>query len=306
MWRSSFAFLLRLVFVVFAVVSIVFFLQRLLPGSPVDAVLGPDALDSDKKRWLAEYGLDRSLFDQYTSYLEGLSRGDFGRRWLDGRPVWPILKARFAETLKLSLAAFAVSVCSAFLMGIWSAMKSGTRTDKVLAFVSLVFISAPTFVTGTVLLWIFAVWLDVLPLTGSSGWKSLLLPACALGMALAAITGRMLRTSILDTLDEDFIRTAKAKGVSRLQIFIRHALRNALLPTVTLFGLQLGTLLGGAVVTEQVFTWPGLGALMMEAIGQRDYNLLGGCVVILSLAHVCAGALVDVLHKMIDPRLEAA
>lgn len=303
MTRNGIHFFARVMFVSFSVVTLIFFMQRLLPGSPADAVLGVDALLADKQRWLAERGLDRPLFEQYLSYLEKLLRGDFGRRWIDDKPVWPILRARFAETLRLALAAFTVSVCCALFFGLIGALKAGRKVDTWLAVLSLVFISTPTFVSGTVFLWIFSVWLDLFPLTGSFGWESLILPSFALGLALSAVTGRMLRASLLEVLQEDFVRTAYSKGLSRIRVFMVHALRNALLPTITLFGLQLGTLLGGAVVTEQVFTWPGLGALMVEAVSQRDYNLLGGCVVILAVVQVCAAAAVDLVHQLVDPRL---
>jgi peptide/nickel transport system permease protein len=303
MSRSWIGFLARLIFVTFSVVSIVFFLQRLLPGSPVDAVLGPEALHSDKQRWLATHGFNKSLSEQYFAYIWNLVRGDFGTRWMDGRPVWPLMAERFLQTIRLAGSAFSVSLCCAFLFGVVGALKAGSKTDKWLAVFSLLFISAPSFISGTALLWFFSVWLDLLPLTGSQGWKSLVLPSVALGITLAAITGRMLRASLLEVLNEDYIRTANSKGLSRTRVFMAHALKNALLPSITVLGLQMGSLLGGAIITEQVFTWPGLGSLMMEAIGQRDYNLLSGCVVLLAIVHVCAAALVDAVHQCVDPRL---
>jgi len=303
MSRGILAFLARLVFVSFAVVTVVFLLQRLLPGSPADAVLGADALWSDKQRWLAAHGLDRPLHHQYSSYVQALVQGDFGVRWIDGRPVAPLIAQRFLETVRLAVCALMVSISCALFFGVVGALRAGTRSDRLLAVVSLFFISAPTFITGTIMLWIFSVWLDWLPLTGSQGWNSLILPAFVLGLTLAAITGRMLRSSLIETLSQDYIRTAYSKGVSRLRVVGVHALRNALLPTTTLLGLQIGSLLSGAIITEQVFTWPGLGSLMMEAVSQRDYNLLSGCVVVLSVVQVCAAALVDVLHRQIDPRM---
>jgi peptide/nickel transport system permease protein len=303
MSRGILIFLARLMFVIFAVVTLVFLLQRLLPGNPADAVLGADAPWSDKASWLEAYGLNRPLHEQYLSYLHGLVRGEFGVRWIDGKPAAPLIAQRFLETLRLAVCALAVSISSALFFGMIGALKAGTRTDRLLAVVSLLFVSAPTFITGTALLWIFSVWLDLLPLTGSKGWDSLILPSFVLGITLAAVTGRMLRTSLIETLSQDFIRTAYSKGLSRLRVFGIHALRNALLPTTTLLGLQMGSLLGGAIITEQVFTWPGLGSLMMEAVSQRDYNLVSGCVVVLSVVQVCSAALVDFLHRLIDPRV---
>ncbi|MEN9530654.1 MAG: hypothetical protein RI932_2527, partial [Pseudomonadota bacterium] len=227
MSRGILIFLARLMFVIFAVVTLVFLLQRLLPGNPADAVLGADAPWSDKARWLEAYGLNRPLHEQYLSYLHGLVRGEFGVRWIDGKPAAPLIAQRFLETLRLAVCALAVSISSALFFGMIGALKAGTRTDRLLAVVSLLFVSAPTFITGTALLWIFSVWLDLLPLTGSKGWDSLILPSFVLGITLAAVTGRMLRTSLIETLSQDFIRTAYSKGLSRLRVFGIHALRNA-------------------------------------------------------------------------------
>lgn len=183
-----------------------------------------------------------------------------------------------------------------------SAIRAGTRLDKGLAAASLVLLSAPIFISGTFLLWIFAVKMDFFPLTGASGFKSLILPSVTLGAALAALSGRMIRASLLDVLHEDYIRTAKAKGLSPGRIYFVHALRNGLLPVLNVLGLQLAGLLGGTVITEQVFTWPGLGSLLVEAVHQRDYNLVSACVVVLAAIHVSISGFVDFAQRMVDPR----
>lgn len=292
----------RLFFVIFAVVTVVFYIQRMIPGTPADAVLGPDAPLVQKQEWLRQNGFDRPLSLQYFDYLRGVAQGDFGRRLVDGRPIAPQLSERLQSTAKLALCAFVVSLCLALLAGVSAAAKAGTLLDKILALFSLLMVSAPVFMTGTLLLWLFAVKWNILPLTGHSGVRSLILPSLCLGAALAAMTSRMIRASLLDVLREDYIRTAKAKGLPALQIYLRHALRNALLPVLTVLGLQLAGLLGGAVITEQVFTWPGLGTLMLEGVNQRDYNLVSACVVVLAFIHVVISALIDVLQRLIDPR----
>lgn len=294
--------LFRLLFVIFAVVTMIFFIQRLIPGTPADAVLGADAPIVQKQEWLRQNGFDRPISEQYVEYLRGLTKGDFGRRLVDGRPIAPQLSERLQSTAKLAVCAFAVSLCLALVLGVAAAVKAGTLLDKILALFSLLMVSAPVFMTGTLLLWMFAVRWNVLPLTGNSGVRSLILPSLCLGAALAAMTSRMVRASLLDVLREDYIRTARAKGLPALQIYLRHALRNALLPVITVLGLQLAGLLGGAVITEQVFTWPGLGTLMLEGVNQRDYNLVSACVVVLAFIHVVVSAVIDLLQRLIDPR----
>ncbi|MEN9809305.1 MAG: hypothetical protein RLZZ488_872 [Pseudomonadota bacterium] len=294
--------LFRLFFVIFSVVTVIFFIQRMIPGTPADAILGPDAPLVQKQEWLRQNGFDRPISQQYVEYLQGIAQGDFGRRLVDGRPIAPQLSIRLQSTAKLAVSAFAVSLCLALILGVSAAVKAGTLLDKVFALFSLLMVSAPVFMTGTLLLWLFAVRWNVLPLTGHSGFRSLILPALCLGAALAAMTSRMVRASLLDVLREDYIRTAKAKGLPALRIYLSHALRNALLPVLTVLGLQLAGLLGGAVITEQVFTWPGLGTLMLEGVNQRDYNLVSACVVVLAFIHVVISAIIDLLQRLIDPR----
>lgn len=282
--------------------SLVFFMQRMIPGSPADAVLGPDASLEQKQEWLAKSGLDRPVIEQYKSYLSGVLSGDFGRKLVDGRAIGPQLWERLLATLRLAICAFSLSLVIAFSVGIISAIRAGTRLDKWLAVGSLFLLSAPIFISGTFLLWVFAVKLDLFPLTGASGFKSLILPSVTLGAALAALSGRMIRASLLDVLHEDFIRTARAKGLSPGRVYFVHALRNGLLPVLNVLGLQLAGLLGGTVITEQVFTWPGLGSLLVEAVNQRDYNLVSACVVVLAVIHVTISGLVDFAQRMVDPR----
>lgn len=295
---------LRFIFVLFSVITLIFFTQRLIPGTPADAVFGPDAPLLQKEAWLRERGLDRPIFQQYKDYISKALKLDFGRALIDDKPLTPQIATRLVSTLRLACSAFLVSLFFAFLSGILGAFYVEKGIDKVLSVLSLVLVSAPVFVTGTFLLWFFSVRWNLLPLTGDAGWRAFILPSLSLGGALAAMTSRLIRASLLEVLNEDYIRTARAKGVTLTHVYLKHALRNALLPVITVLGLQLAALLGGTVITEHVFTWPGLGTLIIEAVHQRDYNLVSACVVVLALTHMTIAIVVDVLQKIVDPRTE--
>jgi peptide/nickel transport system permease protein len=292
----------RFVFVVASVVTLVFFVQRLIPGTPADAIFGPDAPAVQKQIWLHERGFDRPLQQQYKDYVTHLLRGDFGRKLIDDKEIGPQLRERLKATFQLGICAFAFSMLFAFVSGILAALREGSVIDHSLSLLSVLLVSSPVFMTGTILLWLFAVQWNLLPLTGQQGFKSLLLPALTLGAALAAMTSRMIRATLLEVLHENYIRTARAKGLRNIHVYLKHALRNAILPVIAILGLQLAGLLGGAVITEQVFTWPGLGSLMIEAVNQRDYNLVSACVVVLAVVHVTVSSAVELLQKLIDPR----
>jgi peptide/nickel transport system permease protein len=295
--------LAKLLFVIFTVVSLVFFAQRLIPGSPADAVFGADAPEVQKQQWLRDNGLDKPIFDQYTTYMVSIAAGDFGRKLVDGKPIGPQIFKRIPATLTLAVTAFFVSVFFAFLFGIFAALRAGSRWDKCLAVLSLIQVSAPVFISGTILLWFLAVQWNLLPLTGNDGLKSVLLPAFTLGAVLSALTSRMIRASLLEVLNEDYIRTARSKGLSKGRVYLKHALRNALVPVIAVLGLQFAGLLGGTVITEHVFTWPGLGSLLIEAVNQRDYNLVSACVTVLAFIHVIVSVIVDLLQRLVDPRM---
>ncbi|MEN9825143.1 MAG: hypothetical protein RI953_888, partial [Pseudomonadota bacterium] len=267
-----------------------------------DAVFGPDAPLVQKQIWLHENGFDLPLGEQYFSYLKKLLQGDLGKKIVDGRLIAPILKERLAATFQLAGTAFAFSLVFALVSGVLGAARPGSRLDGFLALGSLILVSAPVFITGTLLLWILSVKWNLVPLTGNAGFVSLILPSLTLGGALAAMSGRMMRAMLLDVMSENYIRTARAKGVGPGGIYFKHALRNAVLPVLSILGLQLAGLLGGTVITEQVFTWPGLGSLMIEAVNQRDYNLVSACVVVLATIHVSVAWLVELLQRAVDPR----
>lgn len=294
---------LQLIAVLWGVSSIVFFLQRMIPGSPADSVLGIDASEADKLEWLARYGFTDSLWQQYFNFLLDLCQGNLGKSYAGYLPVTEIILPRLWETVQLATVAFLFSIILATIIGIISAANAGKFTDKASAIVSLLAISAPSFIIGPILMWIFAVKFDLFPLMGNTGASSFVLPSVTLGASLAAFSSRMIRSGIVDVLQEDYIRTAKSKGLSQFSILTKHALRNAVLPTLTVLGMQLGVLLSGTVITEQIFNWPGLGSLVVEAVQQREYNIVSGCVIIMATIYVTCNLLVDILYRVFDPRV---
>ena len=303
MSKSLFKRLLQLLPVLVGIATIVFFLQRLIPGSPSDAVLGPDAPMEQKTEWLQKYGFDKSLGEQYVHYMNGLVHGDFGRTFSDYKPVFQVIYPRLLQTSKLAIVAFLFSLLFATFVGIISAARAGKFTDRIAALCSLLAISAPSFIIGPILMWIFSVKLDWFPLTGNDSALAYVLPAVTLGAAMSAFTSRMIRSGLVDVLSEDYIRTARSKGLSPGAVIVKHALRNAFLPTLTILGMQLGVLLSGAVITEQIFAWPGLGTLTVEAVQSREYNLVSGCVIVMAIIYVLANFLVDFLYRVLDPRV---
>ena len=295
--------LLQLLPVLLGIVTIVFFLQRFIPGNPAEAVLGVDATLESKQEWLQKYGFDKPLLEQYVTYLWGALRGDFGRTFANYTPVFDVILPRVLVTAKLAFTSFLFSILIATFVGLISAAYLGRFVDKASAVLSLLSISAPSFIVGPVLMWIFSVKLDWFPLSGNETALHYVLPSVTLGAALAAFTSRMIRSGLADVLSEDYIRTARAKGLSTTQMFLKHALRNAFLPTLTILGLQLGVLLSGTVITEQMFSWPGLGSLTVEAVQSREYSLVSGCVLVMAVIYVGSNFLVDILYRVLDPRV---
>lgn len=295
----------QLIPVLLGISTIVFFLQRLIPGSPADVVLGPDAADTLKQEWLQKYGFDAPLPTQYFLFLKNLLQGDFGRSFANFEPVANIIAPRLLQTVQLALVAFCFSLSVSIVLGVISAARAGKTVDKVLAVVSLLAVSAPSFIIGPLLAWFFSVKLDWFPLTGHDSWLSFVLPSITLGLALAAFSSRMIRSGLVDVLSEDYIRTAKSKGLHPAKILLKHALRNAFLPALTVLGIQLGVLLSGAVITEQLFAWPGLGTLTIEAVQSREYNILSGCVIVMATLYVGCNLLVDILYRVLDPRVKS-
>lgn len=295
--------LTELLFVLWGITTLVFFLQRLIPGTPADIALGFDASDMEKAEWLARYGFNQPLFQQYLEFLKKLASFNLGNSFLDYKPIGSIIYPRFLVTVKLACVAFTFSVLIAIFVGIISTLHEGKTIDKLSAIVSLCAISAPSFVIGPILIWLFSVKLNIFPLMGESSALAYVLPALTLGAPLAAFSGRMIRSSLVDAMREDYIRTARSKGLSPQAVLIKHALRNALLPALTIFGLQLGVLLSGTLITEQIFNWPGMGSLVVEAVQAREYNIVSGCVIIMATLYVSCNFIVDILYKVFDPRV---
>nr|VFJ87918.1 MAG: peptide/nickel transport system permease protein [Candidatus Kentron sp. LFY] len=304
MLRFLLSRLLSAVVVIFGVVCLVFLLIHLVPGDPVEVMLGESARPAERETLREALGLDRPIGVQLARYLEGLARLDLGYSLHAKRPVAEMLAERIPATLVLALAALMVAVCIAIPLGAIAAVRKDTAWDRLAMGFAMVGVSIPNFVVGPVLILIFSVWLRWLPVSGrEEGVASLILPAITLGTALAAILSRMVRSSLLEVLGDDFVRTARAKGLREPQVIFFHALPNAALSIITVLGLQLGALLGGAVITESVFSWPGLGQLIMESIARRDYPVLQGCVLVISLAYVVVNTMTDLIYARLDPRI---
>jgi peptide/nickel transport system permease protein len=289
--------------VVLGVACLVFLLIHLVPGDPVEVMLGESARAADREALRHALGLDKPLLTQLLHYLESLLRLDPGQSLYSKRAISEILAERLPATAALAVVALLVAVAIALPMGVLAAVRQNSFWDFAAMAISMVGVSIPNFVMGPLLILLFSFTLGWFPVSGMEGPASIVLPAITLGTALAAILSRMVRASLLEVLNEDYVRTARAKGLSEFHVMTRHALRNATLPILTLVGLQLGTLLGGAVITEMVFAWPGIGQLTVEAIQRRDYPLLQACVLVISVAYVTVNTLTDVLYGWLDPRI---
>ena len=289
--------------VVVGVATLVFLFLHLTPGDPVEALLGEHARPADREALRAALGLDRPLFEQLVGYFANLAQLDLGRSLYSQRPVAGLLWERLPATAELALAALGVALLVALPLGILAAARRGSGWDRGAMAFSLLGASIPNFWLGPLLILAFSLGLGWFPVSGREGAGSLVLPAVTLGTALAAILARMVRSALAETLHEEYVRTARAKGLSESAVVVRHALRNAALPVITVLGLQLGALLGGAVVTETVFAWPGLGQLLVEAIQRRDYPVVQGTVLLISVLYVAVNALTDIAYAWADPRV---
>ncbi|HED15935.1 MAG TPA: ABC transporter permease [Gammaproteobacteria bacterium] len=289
--------------VVFGVSVMVFLLIHMVPGDPVDMMLGESARPADREALRHALGLDLSLWVQFSQFMSGLVRGDLGVSIHSNRPVSELLLERAPATIELALAALLISVVIALPMGVLAAVRRNTLWDKGAMAFSLLGVSMPNFWLGPLLILIFSVGLGWFPVSGREYTGSLVLPAITLGTALAAVLSRMVRSSLLEVLGEDFVRTARAKGLPERIVIWKHALLNALLPVITLLGLQLGVLLGGAVITETVFSWPGLGKLTIDAILRRDYPVVQGTILVISVTYVVVNMLTDMVYGIVDPRI---
>jgi len=303
MLNYLFTRLISAAFVVFGVSCLVFLLIHLVPGDPVELMLGESARPADRESLRVALGLDQPVLTQLSHYLVNLMHFDLGLSIHQRQPISEIILERFPSTLQLAIVSLVIAILIAIPLGSIAAIKRGTFWDYFAMGFSLFGISIPNFWMGPLLILVFSLWLGWFPVSGNDGILSLVLPALTLGTAMAAILARMVRSTLLEVLGEDYIRTARAKGLSELQVVWQHGLRNALLPVITLVGLQLGTLLGGAVITETVFSWPGLGQLTIEAIQKRDYPVVQACILVISLSYVVVNVVTDIIYAAIDPRI---
>ena len=313
--------------VVWTVVSLVTLLIELVPGDPAVAVLGEQATPEQFEQFRQKHGLDRPPFffsfprdaagerhfqwhggdNRYTEYWIALLHGDMGRSFRTDRPVTELILERYPATIELALAALLIAIIIAIPLGVIAGKNRGTWIDNVASVIALIGISLPGFVIGPLLVYVFAVKLDWLPPSGRFDLSYLILPAVTLGAALSAILTRMVRSSVIEELGEDYVRTARAKGLSETKVVYKHVLKNGLIPVVTILGLQLGVLLAGAIITEKIFGWPGLGLLLVEdGIGKRDYRVVQGCVLVISITYIVANMLTDMVYRWLDPRIRVS
>lgn len=295
---------LAALWVMLGVSLVVFFFIHLIPGDPVEVMLGESSRPADREALRQALGLDLPLWQQLLHYFSQLAQLDLGRSLHSDTPVTQLLLERIPATLQLALAALAVALMLSVPLGVMAAVRQHSAWDSGAMVVALIGVSIPNFVLGPLLILLFSLSLGWFPVSGREGLASMVLPALTLGLGMAAILSRMTRAAMLEVLSEDYIRTARAKGLGERRIILRHGLRNALLPITTLLGLQLGALLGGAVITETIFSWPGLGQLMVEAIQKRDYPLVQGCVLLISLCYVSVNLLTDIVQAWLDPRVK--
>ncbi len=289
--------------VLWLVVSVVFLLIHLVPGDPIQQMLGEGAAAADVQAARHAYGLDKPLSQQYLHYWKGVLRGDLGQSIRFNQNVGQLVAERYPFTLRLTLAALVFAILIAIPAGVRSARRRNRWDDRAIGFVSLLGLSFPNFALGPVLILLFAIKLGILPVSGSGSLAHLVLPAVTMGGALAAILTRMVRTSMLEELGQDYIRTARAKGLQERAVVYGHALRNAMIPVLTVVGLQFGALLAGAIVTETIFSWPGIGRLTITAIANRDYHLVQGCILAIGLTYVAVNFATDVLYSLVNPRI---
>lgn len=285
------------------VLTLVFLMIHIVPGDPVEQMLGEGAAPGELAQLRHSLGLDESLPKQYGHYLWQLAHGDLGHSLKFQAPVRRIIFERYPATLQLAFLALVVCAAIAIPAGVFAAHRRGSGADRAVGVFTLFGLAIPNFALGPLLILVFSIELGLLPVSGRGGPLYYILPAATLGAALAAILTRMVRGSMLEELSSDYVRTARAKGLSTGAVLFRHAFRNALIPIITILGLQFGTLLAGTIVTETIFSWPGIGRLTVQAISSRDYPLLQGCILVIAVSYVVVNLLTDLLYTVIDPRV---
>ncbi len=290
--------------VVWAVVTLVFLLIHIVPGDPVRNALGDNATEAQVMELKHRLGLDQPLSSQYINYWRGVLRGDLGVSLLNpsDRVAEKIL-SRYPATIELALAGLFVAILISVPLGVTAGTNQGKLIDNVASVIALLGISTPGFVLGPLMILLFAIKLDLLPVSGRYGLEYLILPAVTMGAALASILTRMVRSSVIEELNEDYVRTARAKGLSERQVIYKHVLKNGLIPVVTIIGLQFGVLLAGAIITEIIFSWPGIGRLTIDSINARDFPMVQGCILMIAITYIFANLITDFAYRMLDPRI---
>lgn len=287
----------------FGVVTLTFFLVHIVPGDPVEVILGEHALPVDRQRLVESLGLHLPLLTQFKVFVQQLLVFDLGTSFYSGTPVMEMIAKRLPATAYLAGTAILFAMVMAVPLGVWAAVHQNKWQDRLALTFSMLAFAMPSFWLGPVLIIIFALYFQLLPVSGNEHWSSIILPAFTLGFAMSAMTARLLRTSLLESMASDYVKTARAKGLSFNRAVQRHAFKNALLPLVTVVFLQAGALLTGAILTEAVFSWPGLGSLIVEALGKRDYPTIQGCVLFIAFVYMLMTLLSDMVYALIDPRL---
>ena len=276
---------------------------HMVPGDPAALMLGEFATEAEKNDLRKTMGLDRPLWEQIVQYIGSVSRGDLGISFVHQRPTWELILERLWPTVELAFCAMAMAMMLGFSLGILAALKKNSLFDHLAMGVSLLGMAMPTFWVGPLLIWLLSLYLDLFPVSERGDWSSYVLPSLTLGIPLGAVLARVIRASLLDQLKEDYVRTARAKGLDMFSVVKKHAWSNSLLPVLTILGLQLGTLLTGAIITEKIFDWPGLGSLMIEGLSARDYPLVQGCILFFSGVHLTINLITDLLYAWADPRI---
>jgi ABC-type dipeptide/oligopeptide/nickel transport system permease component len=289
--------------VLVGVATLVFLLIHLVPGDPAQMMLGESAPPADVADLRARLGMDRPLYVQYGAFLKGVATGDLGTSFRTNRPVAGLIAERIPATFELAMAAMLVAIGVAVPLGIVAAVGAGSAVDHVATTFALAGISIPNFWLGPLLAIIFSIELGWFPVSGRGGLASLVLPAITLGAPLAAILARTTRASVIEELGEQYVLAARARGLSRTRAVLEHAFRNSLIPIVTVVGLQFGSVLTGAVITETIFAWPGIGRLLIQSINARDYPAVQGCILLIAVTYVAMNVLVDVVYGWLDPRI---
>jgi peptide/nickel transport system permease protein len=288
----------------FGAVTLVFLLIHVVPGDPVEVMLGETASRADKESLSRALGLDQSLARQYFHFLAGLARADLGRSLYHEATVAGLILRRVPATLELTFAAMGIALLIAFPLGIAAAARRDAWIDRLALFFSLIGLAVPNFWLGPLLMIFFSIELGWLPVSGRGGFDHLVLPALTLGTAMAAILTRMIRSGLLATIHEDYIRTARAKGLGERRVWLKHALRNSLISVITVVGLQFGSLVAGSIITESIFSWPGVGRLTLQAIQTRDYPLVQGCVLVIAVSYLAVNLITDIFYRLADPRID--